>query len=194
MEPGPVVEPGATRGRLLVAAPQLVDPNFDRGVVLMVEHTESGALGVVLNRPGGVPVREILDRWDPLASEPAVMHVGGPVEREAVLALGAHTDPGAAAAAGVTMVVGPIGVVDLSREPEEIRAELTGLRLFSGYAGWGPGQLEDELEAGGWMVVDAEPADVLTESPSDLWSTVLRRQADPALRRLVLYPPDLSAN
>lgn len=183
-----------TKGRLLVATPRLVDDNFDRAVILMVEHTEAGALGVVLNRPGWVPVGEILDRWESVASQPAVMYVGGPVERDAVLALGAHVDPEGAAAAGATIVVGPIGVVDLGREPDDVASELTGLRLFSGYAGWGPGQLEAELEVGGWLVVPADPTDVLTDQADGLWLTVLTRQSDPAVRRLALYPTDLTAN
>ena len=182
------------KGRLLVATPALVDDSFDRTVILVVEHTDAGALGVVLNRPGGVPVGEILDRWEPLATPPAVLYVGGPVEREAVLALGAHVDPEHVADAGTTMVVGSIGVVDLSREPEEVAPELHGLRLFSGYAGWGPGQLDDELAAGGWLVMEADPGDVLTAEAEDLWRVVLGRQPDRALRRLALYPDELNAN
>lgn len=183
-----------TRGRLLVAAPGLVDDSFDRTVILVVEHTDAGALGVVLNRPAGVPVDEILGPWAPLASDPPVMYVGGPVERDAVLALGAHHDPAGATDAGTTIVVGSIGVVDLGRDPDEVATELAGLRLFSGYAGWSPGQLDDELEAGGWLVVGAEPDDVLTAEATTLWRTVLSRQPDPALRRLALYPADLNTN
>jgi putative transcriptional regulator len=183
-----------TKGRLLVATPALVDDNFDRTVILVVEHTEEGALGVVLNRPGGVAVGEILDRWEPLATRPAVMYIGGPVEREAILALGAHLHSEPATDVGTTMVIGSIGVVDLSREPDEVAAELTGLRLFSGYAGWGPGQLDKEIDAGGWVVVDADPTDVLTEEAEALWPGVLGRQSDPALRRLALYPAEITLN
>lgn len=183
-----------TKGRLLVATPAMVDDNFDRAVILVVEHTEAGALGVVLNRPGGVAVGEILDRWEPLATQPAVMYIGGPVERDAILALGAHVDPERGADEGTTMVVGSIGVIDLSREPDEVASELVGLRLFSGYAGWGPNQLDEELDAGGWIVADADPGDVLTDEAERLWPRVLSRQADPALRRLALYPGDINAN
>lgn len=172
----------------------MADDNFNRTIVLMVEHTDQGALGVVLNRPGGVPVDEILPTWAPLVSEPAVMFVGGPVEREAVLALGAHVDPDAAATEGTTMVVGPIGVVDLGTDPDDTAPTLEGLRLFSGYAGWSPGQLEDEIDAGGWIPVDAEPDDVLTTHAEDLWRTVLGRQLDPAVRRLALYPSSIADN
>ena len=184
----------STKGRLLVATPQMADDNFNRTIILMVEHTDAGALGVVINRPGGVPVEEILRGWAPLATEPAVMFVGGPVERDAVLALGSHIDPDHAAETGTAMVVGPIGVVDLSRDPNEIGAALDGLRLFSGYAGWSPGQLDSEMDAGGWMPVDAAPADVLTDQSTDLWRTVLSRQIDPAVRRLALYPSSVADN
>ena len=172
----------------------MADDNFNRTIVLMVEHTEQGALGVVLNRPGGVPVEEILGPWAPQVSEPAVMFVGGPVEREAVLALGSLRDPATADASDTTMVVGAIGVIDLSADPDETAGSLDGLRLFSGYAGWSPAQLEAEIDAGGWIPVDADPHDVLTDQPEDLWRTVLGRQPDPALRRLALYPSSLTDN
>ena len=92
------------------------------------------------------------------------------------------------------MVVGPIGVIDLSRDPEEVAGEIDGLRLFSGYAGWGPSQLDAEMDAGGWILVDAAADDVLTKEAGALWRGVLARQVDPALRRLALYPADIAHN
>jgi putative transcriptional regulator len=183
-----------TKGRLVVATPQTADENFDRTVVLMVEHTDEGALGLVLNRPGGIPVGEILPTWEAVATEPSVMYVGGPVERDAVLALGSHRDVDRAAEADGAMIIDPIGVVDLSRDPEEVAGEIDGLRLFSGYAGWGPSQLDAEIDAGGWILVDAAATDVLTEEAEGLWRAVLARQVDPALRRLALYPADIAHN
>jgi putative transcriptional regulator len=182
------------RGRLLVAAPPLVDPNFDRTVVLVLEHGREGALGIVLNRPGDTELHDAVPEWAPLASEPAVVFEGGPVATEAVIALACtETKPGADRRGGgvaestiesdqsderdgwVPIVAG-VGTVDLARAPGEIGAELTALRVFVGYAGWAPGQLEGELEQGAWFVVDLEHDDVFGAGAADLWRTVLRRQ------------------
>jgi putative transcriptional regulator len=185
--------PGALGGRLLVAAPQLDDPNFTRTVVLVIEHGEPGAVGVVLNRPLHVEVGEILATWreQAEAAPPAVVFSGGPVSPDAVIALArpaVPTDPDQWRA-----VVPGLGVVDLSVAPEDQPVALGGTRLFSGYAGWGPGQLEHELEDGGWLVVDALAADAFSETPGELWHDVLQRQGG-TLSMLASYPPTPSVN
>lgn len=180
-------------GRLLVAAPQLADPNFTRTVVLVIEHDEPGAVGVVLNRPLQVEVGEILARWSDHAEAagPAVIFSGGPVSPDAVIALGR---PVAAEPAGEWRAVVPgVGVIDLSVAPEDQPTALAGVRLFSGYAGWGPGQLEDELEEGGWMVVDAMAGDAFAAQPEELWHDVLQRQGG-RLAMLATYPPSPGVN
>ena len=172
-----------TRGRLLVAGPPLEDPNFRRTVVFMIEHNEDGALGVVLNRPSPIDLADAVPQW---------AFIGGPVEQGAVLGLGrlvAEEPP-----EGLTPVHAGIGVLDLEADPVRLVGDVGGVRLFTGYSGWGPGQLEDELAMGGWFVVDAEPDDVTTTEPDDLWRAVLRRQPDDDLARLALFPDDLSAN
>ncbi|MDB1089492.1 YqgE/AlgH family protein [Streptomyces sp. ACA25] len=177
-------------GRLLVAAPALADPNFDRSVVLMLDHDEQGALGVVLNRPTPVDVADVLAPWAALAGEPGVVFQGGPVALDAALALAVA--PGAGPL-GWRRVRGAIGLVDLDAPPEVMAAELGSLRIFAGYAGWGPGQLEQELEENAWYVVDAEPGDVCVPEPGGLWRSVLRRQRG-NLAMLATYPDDPSLN
>ena len=179
------------RGRLLVASPALTDGNFDRTVVLVVEHTEQGALGVVLNRPSATGVADVLPRWAPLAAEPDVVFVGGPVSPGAVICL-AETVPGRSDS-DWTPVVGQLGVPELGEDPQAPPEGLSRVRLFAGYSGWAAGQLEGELEAGGWYVIDASPHDPLSDQPDDLWSDVLRRQDGP-LRRLASFPRDPSTN
>lgn len=181
-----------TRGRLLVAGPPLEDPNFRRTVVFMIEHTEEGALGVVLNRPSPIDLADAVPQWADLAANPPAVFIGGPVEQGAVLGLGrlVAEDP----PEGLTPVHAGIGVLDLEADPVRLVGDVGGVRLFTGYSGWGPGQLEDELAMGGWFVVDAEPDDVTTTEPDDLWRAVLRRQPDDDLARLALFPDDLSAN
>jgi putative transcriptional regulator len=179
------------RGRLLVAAPPLVDPNFDRTVVLMLEHGDDGALGLVLNRPGTTDLVEAVPDWSGLASEPAVVFAGGPVQTDAVIAL-ARSDVDEERDGWVPVGQG-LGTVDLARPPIDVPVRIDAVRVFVGYAGWAPGQLEGELEAGAWFVVDVLPDDVFGVEPRSLWQRVLRRQPG----RLAMFansPADPSTN
>lgn len=159
------------RGRLLVATPTLYEPNFFRTVVLVLEHTEDGALGVVLNRPSETDVSEPLPAWAPIAVPPAVVFVGGPVQPGAAIGLGR----GAGGGHGWSPLFDRLGTVDLERSPDDVSA-VQQLRIFAGYAGWGAGQLEGEVQADGWFVVDAQPDDPFSGQPNALWREVLRRQ------------------
>jgi putative transcriptional regulator len=173
------------RGRLVVATPGLADPNFAHTVVLLLEHDPDGAFGVVLNRPGELMLDDALGPWATLGAEPPVLFTGGPVERDAVVALGRTRSP-----SGRGEVIPGVEVVDLTGDPALAAATFRGVRLFAGYAGWGPGQLDEELEAGGWFVVDADPADVVTADPDNLWRVVLARQGG----LFVTVPEDPSLN
>ncbi len=189
----PEEQDGRLGGRLLVAAPQLADPNFVRTVVLVIEHDEPGAVGVVLNRPLQVEVSEILAVWKEQAEAvpPPVVFSGGPVSPDAVIALARPA--GEVEGGELKAVVPGVGLVDLSVVPEDQPVVLDGVRLFSGYAGWGPGQLETELEDGGWLVVDALAVDAFAEHPEQLWHDVLQRQGG-TLAMLASYPPTPSVN
>ncbi len=166
------------KGRLLVALPALSAGNFDRAVVYMLEHTDEGAVGVVLNRPSPLTVDEPLPRWLPLAAEPRVVFLGGPVERSGAI--------------GLIEVDGAVTTVDLEDEPGD--GDASGrLRVFAGYAGWSAGQLEDEIAAGAWVVADAEPGDVVTDDPEAMWSSVLWRQGG-RLAAVAHFPLDPSDN
>ena len=162
------------RGRLLVALPPLVDENFDRTVVLMLEHTDGGALGVVLNRPGDRYVPSVLEPWEPYTSPPAVIFEGGPVERESVIGLALADGP--AEDERWAPAFNGIGTIDLTVEPSEQEQTVRALRLFAGYAGWAPDQLEQELDAGAWAVADFVVDDAFGPEPARLWRNVLRRQ------------------
>ncbi len=179
----------STRGRLLLAGPNLQDPNFFRTVVLMIDHDESGALGVVLNRPTDYPVTSALPSWAPFTSEPDVVFVGGPVAPETAIALGRRT--GTNEPADWSRVVGDIGMIDLDATP--LAGELVEVRVFAGYAGWAPGQLEGELAADAWLVLEAEMRDVTTAEPGELWAEVLRRQPG-SLSLLAAYPDEPAWN
>ena len=183
-------------GRLLVANPLLPDPNFDRTVVLLLATNEEGALGLVLNRPSHMDVSEPLPQWEHLAAEPAVLFLGGPVQHQAVICLARNVTAAGLATAlegdgeDEWKEVAPgVGTLDLDRDPDEVEGRVRQVRMFAGYAGWGAGQLESEIEAGAWWVVDAEPGDAFTLDPSRLWKQVLRRQPLP-LAYVSYYPDD----
>lgn len=179
------------RGRLLVAEPTLADPNFHRSVVYLIEHGSDGALGVVLNRPGDVEVRDVVPTWAPYVSDPATVFVGGPVSTDAALCLARY--PEGTESPLWTPIENGLGVIDLHGDPADAPAGVQGVRIFGGYAGWSGGQLEGELAAEGWLVLDARPEDVFSEHPEDLWRCVLARQRGPE-RRLAAFPADPSLN
>jgi putative transcriptional regulator len=163
-------------GALLVATPVIGDPNFERAVVLLLHHDDSGSLGVVLNRPGELEVETAVPAWSALATPPGVVHLGGPVGPSGVLALGrAGTDQPPPARGWAELSPG-LGAIDLSVEPEELGAPLQALRLYAGYAGWGPAQLAGELAVGAWWVFDALVRDAFSAEPGELWWEVVRRQ------------------
>lgn len=165
----------ARAGMLLVATPALLDPNFVDTVVLLLDVDDQGALGVVLNRPSGVPVGEILEGWGELVAEPEVFFQGGPVSTQGALAvatLRAEDD----VPVGFRAVEGRLGLVDLDTPLELLEGSLEGLRIFAGYAGWGAEQLVGEIEEGSWYVVPSQLADVFRLDPTELWREVMRRQ------------------
>ena len=182
-----------TKGRLLVATPPLEDPNFDRTVVYMLEHHDDGALGVIINRPTDEFLEEPLDRWIDLQSDPSAIFAGGPVEPDALIALARTTVPIDEPTELLSPVVGEVASADLSADPALVAGSVGALRVFRGYAGWGPGQLESEIEAGAWLVLDTTPDDLFSDEPELLWRNVLRRQGG-RLAWLADAPDDLSWN
>lgn len=162
-------------GMLLLATPELVDPNFAGTVILLLDADEDGALGVVLNRPSPVPVGEVLAPWSDLAAEPEVLFQGGPVSTDGALAVvRLHTagdEP-----VGFRRVDGTLGIIDLDTPVELLAGSLAGLRVFAGYAGWGAEQLAAEIDEGSWYVAPCEPGDAFCLDPSELWREIIRRQ------------------
>ncbi|MHB8262877.1 MAG: YqgE/AlgH family protein [Acidimicrobiales bacterium] len=187
-------------GRLLVASPKLVDSNFDRSVVLLLEHRPEGALGVIINQPTISRVRDVLStRWEAhvILAPPPLVFAGGPVSPGAAIGLGRCSDldvmkmlDGASSfgeKVWVSYLFNDICVVDLSASPEDLGTQLDGVRIYFGYAGWGPGQLEDEIESGAWMAVESVTDDVFTARPEHLWHDVLFRQGGD-LAMMANYP------
>ena len=171
------------RGHLLVASPALIDQNFRRTVVLVTEHTEDGAAGLVLNRPSLVEVGAAVPQLEELVDDDEQVWVGGPVQPEAVLVLGEFLDPDDAA----VPLFESLGFPSLE-EPEEIVPATTRRRVFAGYAGWGAGQLEDEIANEDWILEPALADDAFTEEPDELWRDVLRRKG--GIYEIVSRMPD----
>jgi putative transcriptional regulator len=176
------------KGQLLVAGPSLLDPNFRRTVVLVGEHTDEGALGVVLNRASEATVEDAVPELSALIDDEELVHVGGPVQPSAIVVVADFADPEQAGA----LILDSVGFLPAEVEPDAI-GELRRARVFAGYAGWGPGQLDEELDEGSWIVAPALAEDVFTGDPEELWSEVLRRKGGP-FEVLALMPPDPSAN
>lgn len=179
-------------GRLLVAAPTLDDPNFRRSVVVVLDHGEDGALGLVVNRPLDVDVAAVLPAWQPYTSQPGRLFRGGPVQLDSALGL-VSVPADADEPPGVRRLIGALGLVDLDAPPELVAGGLAGLRIFAGYAGWSRGQLEAEIDAGAWYVVPSEVRDVFSDAPGGLWAQVLRRQGGD-LALVSTFPDDPGMN
>ena len=176
------------RGQLLVASPALLDPNFHRTVVLVVEHGEEGALGLVLNRISG-EVTEVGPPLEELIEPGDRIHVGGPVEAGAVLVVAEFEDREDAA----SVVFGDVGLVPGDGDFDVLAERTRRARVFAGYAGWGAGQLDTELAEGSWIVEPAVPDDVFSDAPDRLWSEVLRRKGG-QYAIVARMPPDPSLN
>ena len=191
------MEAESISGRLLVATPLLGDPNFRRTVILIVEdEPEEGTLGVVLNRPTEVQVGQVLESWTDLVTGPTVVFKGGPVSPNSALALAltrGEDEPLGWRSLDGSAMMSRIGLVDLGAPPELLAGGITSLRVFAGYAGWGPGQLRAEIEEGAWYVVVGEPTDAFLAEPERLWPEVLRRQGG-EFAIVATYPDDPMLN
>ncbi|MDP8943683.1 MAG: YqgE/AlgH family protein [Actinomycetota bacterium] len=177
------------RGQLLIAHPRLLDPNFERTVVLVVEHGDEGAMGLVLNRRSLVPVAKAAPELAGLVDPLEPVHVGGPVAPDGLIVLAEFEDPSDAA----LIVSGDFGLVGAEEEHGAMTGVTRRARVFAGHAGWAPGQLDAELEADGWIVERPEPDEILSEEPESLWGAVLDRKGG-QYALLARMPPDPSVN
>jgi putative transcriptional regulator len=177
----------STRGQLLIAGPGLLDPNFFRTVVLIVEHSEEGALGLILNRPSETTVAEAVAEIEGLVESDELIYVGGPVQPSSLIILAEFEDPSQAA----LVAFEDVGVLAAGSSDES--PEIGRGRAFVGHSGWGPGQLEAELERGDWFLIPATHLDAFSSEPLELWETVLIRKGG-RYALLARMPPDPSVN
>ncbi len=179
----------SARGKLLIAGPALLDPNFWRTVVLVVEHTEDGALGLVLNRPSDTTVGESVPQLENLVEGGEDLFIGGPVQPSSVIVLAEFEDPGDAA----LLSFDDIGVLGTGDTPDAQAVGVREGRAFVGHAGWGPGQLDSELERDDWILEPARREDAFTTEPRELWTSVLTRKGG-SYALVARMPPDPTVN
>jgi putative transcriptional regulator len=178
------------RGKLLLAAPALKDPNFDRAVLLIAEHAEDGAMGLVLNRPSEAAVAEAVPDLTWLAEPDQAVFVGGPVAANGVIVLAEWQDPSQA----VVLIEDDLGFVPGDAEDTDaLAAAVRRSRVYAGHAGWGPGQLEEELAEDAWIVEAPLREELFSDDPEGLWAAVLRRKGR-EFALLATMPPDPSLN
>jgi putative transcriptional regulator len=176
------------RGKLLIASPALVDPNFARSVVLITEHTDDGAMGVVLNRPSETSVEQVAPELATVVdSEP--VFIGGPVQPQALVVLAEFADPEAAA----WIVVADVGFVAAETERERLERAVRRGRVYAGYSGWGAGQLEGELAEEAWIVEPPMASELFADDPEALWQDVLARKGG-QFALIARMPDDPSLN
>jgi putative transcriptional regulator len=176
-------------GQLLLASPALMDPNFRRAVILVGVHSEEGAMGVVLNRPSEVAVSEAVPQLEQTVAEQEPVYVGGPVQPSSIVFLAEFLDP---TPAGL-LVLGRIGFPAPDASIDELTEATARRRVFAGYAGWGEGQLDAEVDQGDWIAHSAVPDDVFTDVPAELWSSVLTRKGG-SYALIASMPSDPSLN
>ena len=181
-------------GMLLVAAPGMLSDEFNRSVVLIIEHNEHLTFGVNLASRSDLAVFNVMPDWLPAVAKPQALYIGGPLNQQSVVGL-------AMTKAGVDMETAPqlnrlanrLAHVDLRADPGDIAELVEGMRLFAGYAEWAPGQLDGEIDRGDWFVTPALPTDVIVPGRTDLWGDVMRRQ-QPPLPLFSTFPADLMDN
>lgn len=176
------------RGHLLISSGGLYDPNFRHTVVLVGEHNADGALGVVLNRALDITVQKTIPMLSDLVPPDEPLFQGGPVQPNSPVLLAELADPELADLLVFGSVGFLVGEVSGDLGPSILRA-----RVFAGYSGWGPGQLEAEMAIESWIIEPASADDVFTDTPDLLWSRVLERKG-PEYRRLARMPYDPSMN
>jgi putative transcriptional regulator len=184
-----MTEGDSLRGQLLIASPALIDPNFWRTVVLIADHGDEGAFGLVLNRPSETEVAEAVPDLAAIEGVDPLIQLGGPVAPSNVVVVADFEDTSNAG----LLALGNIGLLALDAEVEEAAAGARRMRAYAGHAGWGPGQLEAEIELESWILESAREEDLFHEEPEGLWSAVLQRKGG-SYSLIARMPADASMN
>ena len=161
-------------GVFLVAQPALTDPTFSRTVVLITQPPLVGPIGVIINRPTAVPLRDVLPKHENIAALPHTLHIGGPVLQQGLLFLvrAESPPPGSIPVLRDVYLMGDADWVDNALQAGNA---LSAVRVFAGHAGWAPGQLQNELKREGWYVLPADSETVFEKEAAAIWPELVRR-------------------
>lgn len=167
----PETSPGISKGKLLIAMPQLDDPNFRQTVVLICEHGDEGSLGVIMNRPTEITVSTLIDDF-PSVSGTDCVYAGGPIAKNGMLILcrGDQDYENHSVVDGVFVAKN----IDALRVPGVLGPD-GEVRCYLGYGGWGPGQLEAEIQSGAWSMISSDSTLIFDADPTVLWPQMMRR-------------------
>ncbi|SER69520.1 putative transcriptional regulator [Propionibacterium cyclohexanicum] len=179
-------------GELLVSAAGRDAGFFDQAVILLLDNDENGAIGVALNKPSTTPVSNVLPAWAGQLNPPPVLFAGGPVTPNGAICLAKVLDR-SEEPPGWRPVVGDVGLLHLDTPVEIVHGAYSDVRVFAGYAGWQPGQLEAELRQHVWIRSTPREEDIFGTNAQGLWRRVLRRQGGEAAL-LSAYTDDPSRN
>jgi putative transcriptional regulator len=177
----PMVKP--SKGRFLIASRQLLDPQFAETVVLLIEYSQHGALGVIINRPSELKLSEVLPELEVLRQRPDTIYLGGPVAKNQLLLLIRTSSP----PEGSRLVFKDIHVSSSQAVIQRMIKNPEGeerFRVYAGYAGWAPGQLDNEIATGGWHVLRADAVTVFDKSASEIWPDLIHRSSAQWVRLL----------
>lgn len=161
-------------GVFLVAQPSLTDPTFRRTVILITQPPLAGPIGVIINRPTMVQLREVLPAHERLAAQPHTLHFGGPVEPKGLIFL-VHTASPPPRAMAVLHDVYLMGDADWIDGALGDAQALRAVRVYAGYSGWAPGQLRNELTREGWYILPADSATIFDYKPEEIWPALVKR-------------------
>jgi len=171
-------QPEIARGMFLVAATELQDPNFNRTVVLITHHGAGGTVGVVIKRPTRVPLARALPDTNALAGRSELVFVGGPVLPQTLVLLVRAPAPVPSSRHVFGDVYFTSNLDVLSRLLADGDDPKIAFRAYAGYAGWARGQLEAEIEQGGWRLVRADAATVFDRDPEHIWEAMIKRVSE----------------
>jgi putative transcriptional regulator len=175
---GPALAQSLEPGRLLVATPDMQDDNFAKSVVLLLHHDENGALGVVVNRPTWVKPHEVDPDFGDLQGYDGAVYLGGPASATQMIFLVRDPPAGAIDAKPIFDHVYASGNPDQLPKLIQASPDAQKLRLYAGHAEWGRGQLEREIAAGQWVVVDGSPDRIFSPDPTTLWDRIFHQGSE----------------
>jgi len=173
---------GPARGMFLVASRNLVDPNFSESVILLLEYDAKGALGLIVNRPTRLQLTDLLPEIEELKERVDIVYVGGPVSKNRIVLL-MRSDRHPQGAGRVFADTYVSSSMEILRKVVSPDGEGGTFHAYVGYAGWGPGQLDQELSRGDWFLSPGEESLVFDRDAEEIWPELIEKNSGQWVRR-----------